>query len=97
MKIEKQVQKIENLIQKLNVELITRTDLPYIRKYKISVTDKYNPFYGDDRMCKCGHPYYRHFDTYDEMYPCGCKYCGCGEFIEDVSERPTSRKGVGEG
>ena len=42
----------------------------------------YDPKYGDDRMCKCGHPYYRHFDTYDDMYPCGCKYCGCEHFVE---------------
>jgi len=43
---------------------------------------KYNPNYGDDRICNCDHPYYRHFDSYDNNYPCGCKYCGCCEFIE---------------
>lgn len=30
---------------------------------------------GYDRTCVCGHPYHRHFDSYDNMYPCGCKYC----------------------
>lgn len=30
--------------------------------------------------CACGHPYRRHFDTYDDMAPVGCKYCGCSEF-----------------
>lgn len=35
----------------------------------------YDPKYGDDRMCKCGHRYYRHFDTYDRMSAVGCKYC----------------------
>jgi hypothetical protein len=43
---------------------------------------KYNPNYGDDRVCECGHTYYRHFDTYEDMEPRGCKYCVCLEFIE---------------
>lgn len=43
---------------------------------------KYDPKYGDNRICKCGHIYYRHFDTYDGMEPVGCKYCGCQNFIE---------------
>lgn len=46
----------------------------------------YNPKFGDDRECVCGHPYYRHFDTYENMYPIGCKYCGCSEFIELTDE-----------
>jgi len=36
----------------------------------------YDKDFGDDRDCKCGHPYYRHFDTYEDMAPVGCKYCG---------------------
>jgi len=36
----------------------------------------YDPNYGDDKLCKCGHAYYRHFDTYDNMINVGCKYCG---------------------
>lgn len=46
----------------------------------------YNPKYGDDRICVCGHAYYRHFDTYESMYAVGCKYCWdprCGTFAED--------------
>src|SRR5271154_6807066 len=35
----------------------------------------YDPTFGDDRLCLCGHPYYRHFDTYDDMILIGCKYC----------------------
>jgi len=27
--------------------------------------------------CECGHAYYRHFDTYDNMRAVGCKYCDC--------------------
>ena len=35
----------------------------------------YNKDYGADRLCTCGHPYYRHFDSYDDQAPVGCKYC----------------------
>ncbi len=63
---------------------------PYIELTVTTVERKYNPNYGDDRKCKCGHPYYRHFDTYDDMYPCGCKYCDCFTFEEC---RPRHRAG----
>jgi len=43
---------------------------------------KYDKNFGDEKMCKCGHPYYRHFDTYDNMAPVGCKYCECRKFEE---------------
>lgn len=52
---------------------------PYIirTKRRIIRTRHYNSNYGDEKLCKCGHPYYRHFDTYENMYPIGCKYCEC--------------------
>jgi hypothetical protein len=53
---------------------------PYLEE--TVVVKKYNPKYGDDRLCRCGHAYYRHFDSYDEMEPVGCKYCDCYEFVE---------------
>ena len=45
----------------------------------------YSKSYRDDcdktgRLCKCKHEYYRHFDTYDDMRPVGCKYCDCSTF-----------------
>jgi hypothetical protein len=55
---------------------------PYI-KTKVTLTaifEEYNPEYGDDKLCKCGHPYYRHFDSYEGMRPAGCKYCMCNKF-----------------
>jgi len=57
---------------------------PYIRKLEVKtiITEEYNPKYGDNRICVCGHPYYRHFDSYKEMEPCGCKYCECYIFEE---------------
>ena len=54
---------------------------PYLKETVVTVVRKYNPDYGDDIVCRCGHPYYRHFDTYEDMYPCGCKYCGRFEFV----------------
>lgn len=57
---------------------------PYI-EIERTITEKfYNPNYGDDKICKCGHTYYRHFDPYEEMESLGCKYCGCYEFEEDA-------------
>jgi len=43
---------------------------------------RYDPNFGDDRVCQCGHPYCRHFDSYEEMEPVGCKYCPCERFVE---------------
>lgn len=54
----------------------------YLVEHSVIKILKYNHRYGDDRICKCGHPYYRHFDTYDEMEAVGCKYCDCYEFEE---------------
>lgn len=49
---------------------------------------RYNPEYGDDRVCKCGHKYYRHFDGYEGWAPVGCKYCACGTFVEAIPGEP---------
>ena len=64
---------------------ISLPEQPYILKHEISVERKYNPKYGDDRQCKCGHAYYRHFDSYENNEAVGCKYCSCYEFVEDVT------------
>lgn len=63
-------------------------DGPYLRKVlnrRIEVLS-YNPNFGDDRKCRCGHHYYRHFDPYEQWFPVGCKYCECFSFEE---QRPT--------
>jgi hypothetical protein len=51
--------------------------LEEVRDYPGYVGDapEYDPNFGDQKLCQCGHPYYRHFDTYDGMAPVGCKYC----------------------
>lgn len=39
------------------------------------IAEQYDENFGDNKECLCGHPYYRHFDTYDNMSAVGCKYC----------------------
>lgn len=60
---------------------------PYITETITMQKKKYNPNYGDNRMCVCGHTYYRHFDAWNDMEAVGCKYCGCQEFVEEESEK----------
>lgn len=55
----------------------------------VSAVLLYDPTFGDDILCECGHAYYRHFDTYDNMAPVGCKYCH--NFVEGISHRPEQR------
>lgn len=62
------------------------SDQPYLHKIKVKVIRKYNPDYGDDRICKCGHVYDRHFDGYEGNRACGCKYCSCYTFEELTPE-----------
>jgi len=50
------------------------TEKPYIEHTVTTVERSYNPAYGDDRVCECGHPYYRHFDTYENMAVAGCEF-----------------------
>ena len=62
---------------------LSDTDKPYIEE--LNVRMRYNPKFGDDRKCICGHSYARHFDSYDNMEPCGCKYCDCYCLVEQDS------------
>lgn len=63
-------------------------DTPYIETEVIvkAIFREYNPDYGDNKLCKCGHTYYRHFDSYENMAPVGCKYCQCEEFVPAEEE-----------
>lgn len=65
---------------------------PYIYKQlnSLSQEKQFNPKYDNDATCQCGHPYYRHFDSYENNDPVGCKYCGCYDFTlakEDNKEK----------
>jgi hypothetical protein len=65
---------------------------PYLFEEIVVKKRKYNPNYGDKRICKCGHPYDRHFDsqpsvfTRETMTPVGCKYCDCYVFMQKGEE-----------
>ena len=59
---------------------------PYIETKRIVIDRKYNPNYGDERICQCGHTYGRHFDSYNDMEPVGCKYYRCAGFVEDTEK-----------
>jgi hypothetical protein len=65
--------------------------------YVITIDREYNPNYGDDKLCKCGHSYCRHFDSYEGMESVGCKYCGCYHFelsIEEIREEKLNELGI---
>ncbi len=68
----------EGLVEMLSEHVDTRTP--------------YDPNFGDEKVCKCGHPYHRHFDSYEDNEPVGCKYCHdprCSEFEEAPSGSET--------
>lgn len=69
---------------------------PYITKEVVVIEKLYNPNYGDDRICECGHKYYRHFDTYENMSNVGCKYCFCGCFTEFKGDAENLKNSVKE-
>ena len=56
----------------------------YFRIAKVKYKLKYNPDYGDNRLCECGHAYFRHFDGFEGYKAVGCKYCSCNEFREQI-------------
>lgn len=66
----------------INEYLQSKKDSPYIEE--VVTIKRYNPNFGDNRKCKCGHSYIRHFDLYDcDDEFIGCKYCGCEDFVLD--------------
>jgi len=61
---------------------------PYLRtKVMIKRTElRMNPDFPDDARCDCGHAYYRHFDSYENWEPVGCKYCECSQWMPPVEK-----------
>lgn len=79
---EETYQKMKELVAEYEAKPTNKLNKPYISDYEVVTIRKYNPHYGDNRECECGHDYHRHFDSYENMEVVGCKYCGCGEFVE---------------
>jgi hypothetical protein len=70
-------------IEQLNKHaVISCIERPYLEVVTVDTYRRYNSKYGDDRKCKCGHSYFRHFDSYEQMEAVGCKYCVCSVFEE---------------
>jgi len=69
-----------------NNQSIPSETLDFILAASLEKADEYvTPYdrnFGNEKECVCGHAYYRHFDSYENMEPVGCKYCGCDEFKE---------------
>jgi hypothetical protein len=59
---------------------------PYLERHRTELV--WNKSFDQEAECVCGHPYYRHFDSYDNMANVGCKYCGCFEFRKAQLELP---------
>jgi hypothetical protein len=56
--------------------------IEFVKSYVEAHPEKvYRADYGDSKMCECGHPYYRHFDGYEDNLHVGCKYCSCYDFV----------------
>ena len=55
---------------------------PYIVKRRVQIVTEYlyNPAYGDQKLCECGHKYVKHFDPYEDWHAVGCKFCVCDHF-----------------
>lgn len=57
-------------------EITQHRDMSYVpTSTEDEIAEQYDETFGDNKECECGHPYYRHFDTYDNMSAVGCKYC----------------------
>ena len=55
---------------------------PYLTETKTSEVRIRNPHFGDDRICRCGHSYDRHFDPFESEAGMSCKYCHCYNWKE---------------
>lgn len=59
---------------------------PYLyQKQPLVLLKVWNPQYDQQALCKCGHQYHRHFDSYSDMDAIGCKYCECFDFIPAIN------------
>lgn len=46
------------------------------------INRSWSPNHDQQAKCTCSHAYERHFDSYEDMYPIGCKYCECDTFTD---------------
>jgi hypothetical protein len=84
---EETISEMKKIISEFEKKKIDKKESPYIEEITVRVKKKYNPNFGDNRECKCGHPYHRHFDSYEQMSTVGCKYCQCFYFKEKKEKK----------
>ena len=67
-------------MEKILESMVTESgvDAPYLvtRELIERHTHKFNPEFKGG-TCDCGHEYDRHFDSWEDNEPVGCKYCEC--------------------
>lgn len=74
------IQKAEDENQPCQIVFYHETIRKLLTRIPVLGDKPYDPNFGDDKVCKCGHHYYRHFDGYEGNRPVGCKYCECHAF-----------------
>lgn len=83
--LKKQAERVNDTLAVSRETVLELIELARLHDVSLSFPS-YDPEFGDDKLCVCGHVYYRHFDSYENMNPVGCKYCPCGVF-ELIDER----------
>lgn len=82
---------LEEFLAELCEHIGTVVEPELVTKIRNFFTPKaWDPDHDQDQRCVCGHSYYRHFDSHEEMDPVGCKYCGadCEMFRPATSPCP---------
>lgn len=87
-KIEGILTKAETGVEVPDKDWYINTIRMLLSKVSIIGYAPYDSTFGDDKKCRCGHPYHRHFDSYDHMRPVGCKYCRCDHYEEPIDMTP---------
>jgi len=72
--------KMSDIEDNTYLSLGSKPSEPYKKGIILSLEKEWNPEYDQNSICECGHSYYRHFDSYENMDSVGCKYCGCYDF-----------------
>ncbi len=72
-------------------------DLNRLVKALTDERGKFDPEHPEIPCHACTHMYHRHFDTYADMEPVGCKYCDCETFVDPPEEAPESQEKESDG
>jgi len=76
------VLKIFRLLQELEDLKIQK---PYIETYRLTLQKEYDPNFGDQKVCQCGHNYDMHFPAFSKKIT-SCKFCNCRIFQHPLNK-----------